>query len=112
MQRGQTRVTLTGRVMRVAAILFCAGWRVSTLELVEAIYGDQPEGGPLDAKGAAGQFILRCRRALSCLGVDIVHGYGQVGYTLAFRAVPHNAAAATFRLSGNEIVGGDVAAVA
>lgn len=81
-RRGEVVIPLSEWRFRIAAALIGSipsGAVTPTAELVDAAYGDDPEGGPLTARDTIRKCVSDLRRRLGCIGVAIPasqYGYG------------------------------------
>ncbi len=81
MQRGGARVSLPRPALRaMLALLARSGGLVTRDELVEAIWGERADGGPLTAAGGALNSVMEAARAAgAALGIVITTEHGR-GY--------------------------------
>ena len=62
---------LFGKIVNFLAKARSAGHTVSMVEIVEEVYANDVEGGPVHANASISATISRCRRDLQALGWDI-----------------------------------------
>lgn len=69
--------------LRIVSLLYERryGAPVTTGEIVDALYGDDPEGGPEDTRGCIEKFLCDARRKLAPMGCRIETNWGR-GYRL------------------------------
>ena len=83
------RIVFPNKPGAALARLFVArGNYVSLKEIIEAVYFDDPEGGPLCADNCIGVFMHKMRKLLSHVGVDIEGWRGEGGFRLAIGDKP------------------------
>lgn len=77
-------ITLSGHERRIALSLAGNfGHVVAMATLIDAVYGDDPEGGPLTADVIIKVMLVRLRRRLAPFGLAVNNVYG-VGYRLVW----------------------------
>ncbi len=66
------RVRLTPKVFQVALVL-CArqGGVVAMDDLIDFLYGDDPDGGPVTAEKLVHMYVMRTRKALPDIGLRV-----------------------------------------
>lgn len=84
------RVVFPPRVGAMLARLYMArGHDVSREELIEAVYFDDPEGGPLCADECLKVFAFRVRKILAKVGVRLIGWRCEGGYRLILGGDPY-----------------------
>ena len=83
LRRGQISVQVTGRgkiglTFRTAALICsCAGKVLQNAAIIEALWGDDAEGGPIAPINNFHQHEYRARYALAAVGLMVVNRYGR-----------------------------------
>lgn len=75
------RIMLPRRQRQILLALAEARTFVSTDKLADRIYSDDPDGGPLNARGCINAFMNRLRRSVAPHGVSIITSR-HLGYRL------------------------------